>query len=237
MRGKFVMVDGLDGSGKGTIVDAMKEWAIDHGVNVLDLRDFCRENSRFPNEVEISSAAFIFSAEPTFCMVGQAIREELVRNTDTNYSAMTIAQAFSLDREILYKRVIIPALKLGKNVIQERGVISSLVYQPAQDRIQVSELLKLTGNRLALLNAPDTVIIAKVSAETVVRRLKLRTKKDDSIFDSLAFQRKLESRYTSDWLKTLFEKQGSTVMYMDTDDPKTPEDTKEEAKKLMDDLF
>ncbi len=237
MKHKFVMVDGLDGSGKGTIVDGLSEWAERMALKVLDIRKYCRENNSFPPQGDVDAADVILSSEPTFCYVGKAIREELVRANGRQYSAVSLAQAFALDREILYKSVIIPAVKAGKYVFQERGLISSLVYQPVQERIQVSELLKLPGNRLALQNSPSLLIIARVRPETVIKRLGLRQKKDNSIFDNLAFQRKLEERYTSEWLRNLFEQHGSKVEYLDTDEPKTPEQTKEEAVAVFRGFF
>src|SRR3989338_9240559 len=233
MKHKFVMVDGLDGSGKGTIVDGLAEWAERKAMSILDIRNYCRDKNDFPSVEEIEKAEVILSCEPTFCYVGKAIREELVRTSERRYSAWSLAQAFSLDREILYRRVIIPAVKAGKYIFQERGLTSSIVYQPVQERIQLSELLKLPGNRLAVQNAPSLLLIAKVSPDTVVKRLGLRTKKDYSIFDNLAFQRKLDERYSSEWLRRLFEQHGSKVEYIDTNEPKSEEDTKREAVEIL----
>ena len=230
---KFVMVDGPDGSGKGTIVSGLAELARAKLMKVLDLREYCRVNGRFPSEEEIGDADALVSCEPTFCFAGKAIREELVRTSGRKYSARSLAQAFSLDREMLYQAVIIPALKAGKFVFQERGLISSLVYQPVQERIQLSELLNLPGNRLAIQNAPSLLLIARVSPETAVKRLGLRAKKDNSIFDSLAFQRKVIDRYSSEWLRRLFEHHGSKVEYIDTDEPKSEEETRRETVEIV----
>ncbi|MBI2143818.1 thymidylate kinase [Candidatus Woesearchaeota archaeon] len=229
LKNRFVMVDGLDGSGKGTIVDALQKWAELKGMKVLDLRSYCREKNTFPEPEEALQYDAVVSAEPTFCYVGKAIREELVRALDRRYSAITLAQAFALDREMLYKRVLIPAIKAGKYVFQERGLSSSLVYQPVQEHIQLSELIKLPGNRTALQFAPNLFIIATVRPETVIKRLGTREKKDYSIFDNLSFQRNVDSRFRSDWLRQLFEQHGSKVVYLNTDEPKTAEDTQKEA--------
>jgi len=237
MKSKFVIVDGLDGSGKGTIVDGLTDWAEKEGLKVLDVREYCKEHGRFPSVEEINEFDAIISAEPSFCYIGKAIREEMVRASERKYSAWSLASAFSLDREILYNQVIIPSVKAGKYVIQERGLTSSLVYQPVQEHIQLSELLKLAGNRLSIQNAPGLLMIAKVLPETVVKRLGLRTKKDNSIFDNVAFQRKLEERYSSEWLRRLFEQHGSVVKYIDTNEPKTEEDTKSEAINIFKEVF
>lgn len=236
MKGKFVMIDGLDGSGKGTIADALMELVESENKKILDIRSFCQEKGTFPEPEELSEYDIILSAEPSFCYVGAAIRDELIRNNDRKYSAWSLTQAFSLDREILYKRVIIPALKAGKHVIQERGVVSNIVYQPVQEHIQLNELMKLPGNKLALQFAPDLLLIAKVNPDTVMKRLKDREKKDDSIFENLLFQKQINERYNSDWLKGLFERFGSKVMYIETEG-KTIEQTKDEAIQIWKDLF
>ena len=233
MKSFFVIVDGLDGSGKGAIVDAFQRWAESKGLKVLDLRTYCREKNVFPTADEISAHDAIVSSEPTFCYFGKAIREELVRISDVKYSAMSIAQAFALDREVLYKRVIIPALRMGKYVFQERGLSSSLVYQPVQEHIQISELLRLPGNKLALEHAPNVLMIVTVKPETVIGRLGIRQKADYSIFDNLSFQRKLDARYRSDWLRQLFEQHGSKVFYISSDEPKSVDETQREAVQLL----
>ncbi len=229
MRGKLVIADGLDGSGKGVIINALGSWAGSKGLRVLDLRE---TGSELPEPEELENYDVILSAEPTFSFVGKAIRDEMIRENNRKYSGWSLAFAFSIDREILYKRVIIPALNAGKHVFQERGVITSLVYQPVQERIQLSELMQLPGNKLALENSPDLLIISKIKPETVISRLGVRSKKDYSIFDNLSFQSKISERYSSDWLRQLFEKNGSKVFYLDTDDPKTEADTKNEAVSL-----
>lgn len=233
MKNRFVMVDGLDGSGKGTIVDALQKWAELKGMKILDLRSYCREHSKFPEPDEVLQYDAIVSAEPTFCYVGEAIREEMIRDNGRKYSAASLANAFALDREILYKRVIIPAIKAGKCVFQERGLSSTLVYQPVQEHIQLSELLRLSGNRTALQFAPGLFIIATVKPETVMQRLGTRTKKDHSIFDNLEFQRNIDERFRSEWLKQLFEQHGSKVVYLETSEPKTIEETQKEAVAVV----
>jgi thymidylate kinase len=69
---------------------------------------------------------------------------------------MTTAHAFALDRQILYNKFILPALKAGKTIIQERGVVSSLVYQPIQmENLTLRDLLNIDGNNIAIRNAPN----------------------------------------------------------------------------------
>jgi thymidylate kinase len=227
------MFDGLDGSGKGTLVNALKEYYEDKNKKVFDLREYWKENNDIPDITQLQEFDIIISSEPTHSMIGKVIREEIISKNARKYSGLSTAHAFALDREILYKKVIIPALRAGKTIIQERGVITSLVYQPVQlERITLRDIIYLPGNMLALKNTPDFLIITTVSPATVMKRLEAREKKDNAIFEERMFQRKIDERYRSEWLRKIFEKQGTKVIYFDTDEPKTVEDSSREIIEL-----
>ncbi|MBS3127965.1 deoxynucleoside kinase [Candidatus Woesearchaeota archaeon] len=226
--GFFVMIDGLDGSGKGTALDALKQWAAKK-KKVLDLREYGKKDQGYPKS--IAEYDVIISAEPTYVGYGKKIREELIQK-NKKHSAQEIAEAFAKDREALYTKIIIPALQQGKWVFQERGIVTSLVYQPAQG-VSLEKVKALPGNKLTLEHAPDLLIIMKVKPETTMLRLEKRKKKDNAIFENIAFQKKIENVYESSWLKKLFEKKGSTVVYLSTDPPLTAKDTKKEIVKIV----
>jgi dTMP kinase len=232
--GKFVMVDGLDGSGKGVAVTGLREYAESKGKKVLDLREYWKERGGFP---DISDYDVIVSAEPTFTGTGKKIREELIRNGSAA-TGKEIAEAFSQDREELYKKIIIPALEQGKWVFQERGVISSIVYQPmmGDSNVTLDFVKSLPGNKFCLEHAPDLMVITVVNPEVVIERLGEREKDDNAIFEKLEFQKKIREVYESGWLKELFEKHGSKVVYLDTNPPKTPEDTKKKIIEIFESL-
>ena len=113
---KFIMVDGLDGSGKGVAVDSLKEHVESKEWKVLDLREYWKDNDGFP---DISDYDVIISAEPTFTGTGKKIREELIKNGSTA-TGKEVADAFAEDRKELYKKIIITALEKDKLVFQER---------------------------------------------------------------------------------------------------------------------
>jgi thymidylate kinase len=113
-------------------------------------------------------------------------------------------------------------------------VITSIVYQPLMENSYTLEEIKgLEGNKFCLNNAPDLLIITIVNPEVVIERLKTRKKEDDAIFEQLEFQKKVKSIYESSWLKQLFEEKGSKVVFLDTNPPKTVEDTKNKAIKIL----
>ncbi len=208
-------MDGIDGSGKGTIVSALRKWASKKGLSVFDLREYWSSNHALPEQEDFQDFDVLVSAEPTFSLVGSAIRDELIRENKRRYSAYTTAQAYAIDRNILYKRVLIPALELDKYIFQERGVTTSITYQPVQaEPLALKKILELEGNQLALKYRPDILIIMDVKPETAIMRLVKRDKKDQAIFEKLEFQKKIDKRFKSKWFKDMFERLGSKVVYL-----------------------
>ncbi len=198
------MLDGIDGSGKSTILNAWKEDIAASGNAIFDLKKYWQTNGCYPNLSELKSYDFIFSCEPSYTGVGQVIRDELVRRED--YPPRAVAEAFSLDRLILYTKLIIPLLKEGKCVIQDRGVSSSLAYQSLQsDELNISFLSQLPGNKLALEYRPDYLVLLNLTPEEAIERLGKRSdKKDDAIFERLEFLKELDAKYKSEEFRDAF---------------------------------
>lgn len=235
-HGKFIMLDGIDGSGKGTIVKMFKRFLLCHGHSVFSVDDFCKKHHDFPESGDFRKAEVIFTSEPTYSMIGQAIRGEIIKDNNRHYSALTAAEAFALDRKILYKRIVIPALLAGKSVIQERGISTSLIYQPIQkEKLSLNKIMNLRGNKLALRYAPDLLIIAEVSPSVALMRTKNRAKKDEAIFEKAAFLSKAARRFKAPWFRNIFENRGTDVVYLNTE--KAPRVTQQEAIKIIENFF
>lgn len=232
-KNRFIMVDGLTGSGKSTIIKAVQAWAVECGHRVFRLHEWTE--SRPPSFRDITDFDVYFTNEPTRHWVGAAIRHELSRE-DNPYGGEELAHAFALDREILYRRLIIPALEAGKTVIQDRGVSSSLVYQPVmKDGIPLETVLALPGNALAMRHAPDALILTKLPAQTAFERIKTRAEESKGVFTDIAFLKLQEERYASTWLKKLFEDHGTKVFHLDTSMP--IEDVQKSAKQLIEHIL
>lgn len=211
----FIMVDGIDGSGKSTLVSTWKKYLSDQGNAIFDLKDFLKEKDHFPSVSEFKSYDFIFSAEPTYTGIGKVIREELIRQNNS-YSADAIAQAYSLDRLILYKKNIIPLIEDKKIIIQDRGISSSLAYQTSQNKtLSFETILEMPGNKLAMEYCPDHLIIVKTSAEVAIQRLNTRLdKQDNSIFEKQDFLKKLASQFESEQYQNIFKEHGTQIHYL-----------------------
>lgn len=226
---RFVMIDGIDGSGKSTVFTLFKKKLISQNRTIFDLTTAIKTSGRIPLFEELPETEFILSAEPTHAWVGAAIREEIIRK-DAGYGVGYAIEAFALDRAILYKRVLIPALKAGRKIIQDRGFTSSLAYQSVQGNMSMQEILNLPGNTLANQYAPDLFIHVDCPVEVTLGRLKKRLKQDDSLFERRQMLEKIQKAFSSNEFFSLLS-QNTERFYLSTDCPL--EDVRSEMQKLI----
>lgn len=232
-RGYFIVVDGLDGIGKGVIERALDEFEQRQGKATFDSIAFSRAHTKgLPELIDFWNPPHvhyhtIITAEPTYAGIGRTIRQELISKSVRSYKPATLIPAYSVDREISMKRVVIPALENGLNVIQGRCVASTLCYQGQASGLApegltkfAGELAKYEGNRMQLSEwAPDLLIIPTITnVAQLIERIKARManqKDDNSIFDNAEFQGKIKPFYESNELKALFERNGTRVAHLD----------------------
>jgi len=144
--GKFVVVEGLDGSGQTSQAELLRDFFIKKGYQV------------------------VLTKEPTLdSEVGKKIKEILEKKI--KLEPLKLQELFTKDREEHLKNTIIPALKQGKVVISDRYCFSSFAYGTA-DGIDLDKLIKMNGDFLL----PDLTIILKVSPEICISRIEKRGK-------------------------------------------------------------
>lgn len=232
-KGRFIIVDGITGSGKSTLLRAVQAWAEACHHRIFRLGEWT--DVAPPRFEDIAGYDVYFTYEPTRTWIGRAIRYELSRE-DEPYGGEELAHAFSLDRQIMYRRLIIPALAAGKTIIQDRGVSTSLVYQPIMpSSVPLETVMQFPGNRLALEFAPNALVLTKLPAEAAVKRIRERDDDSKGVFDQLEFLKKLEQRFEEPWLKELFEQRGTVVYDLDTSGPL--DDTNLKAQQLIDHIL
>ncbi len=224
----FLMTDGLDGVGKGEVLSAIVEYERETGRRTFDCNNWWGDlnNPSFdynPRASDIPKGSLLISAEPTFAGIGRRIRSEYISKNKRDYDPRVIAEAYALDRHELYTTTLLPVLSRGDDVIQSRGVVTSLVYQmldsadrSTQGGMDVSEIMDLAGNKFALSHVPTVLVIPTITdIDGLMARLDTREKKDNAIFETLDFQRRLKPLYESAWLREIFESRGCSVEFID----------------------
>lgn len=224
--GLHIIIEGIDGSGKSTVLNACKSWSEERGIRFFDVVGFSQKEGRLPDIEELGDATGLITAEPGFCWTGKAIREEIIakhEGPDTSdagrYSGWETAHAFALDRLVLFRRVIIPFLQghPGRIVFQDRGLGSTLAYQQLQDTsLSTERLLTLPGNEQTICFNPTMLLLIRTEAAAAMARLAKRTEKQDGdIFEDQDFQNRLVQRFLSDEVLGPFKQAGTVIGEVD----------------------
>jgi dTMP kinase len=143
MIGRFVVVEGGDGSGKSTQLTRL--------VHALRA-----------NELDV-----VATFEPGGTQAGAAIRE-LVLHGEEPVTPVAEALLMAADRAQHVAEVVRPALDAGRWVVSDRFVPSSLVYQGVVRGVGVDVIDAV--NQLAVEAAPPDVVVVLDVPEDLIRR-------------------------------------------------------------------
>jgi len=164
MRGRFIVIEGMDGAGTTT-----------------QTRQLRSHLERYGRRVHTTS-------EPTTHAVGKTIREYLSGRFENKHLMETLALLFAADRLIHYDEDIEPKLESGMDVISDRYVFSSLVYQG----------LSLPKQWVTTLNqhapSPDLTVIVDIPIDDAMARRATRGGEQE-IFEKAQFQENIRKRY------------------------------------------
>ena len=142
--GKFIVFEGLDGSGQSTQVSLLRDYLIKKGHQVFATK------------------------EPTLdSEAGRKLRQAL--DEKAKLDPAELQKLFVEDRAEHLKNQIIPALKEGKFVISDRYFFSTFAFG-SSDGLDLEWLIKLNDNFLL----PDIAFILKTSPRVCVERIEKR---------------------------------------------------------------
>jgi dTMP kinase len=143
--GFFLAFEGGEGAGKSTQIEAFVEWLKARGDDVLTTR------------------------EPGGTSIGTQIRKVLLDPEGKTMDPHAEALLYAADRAQHVAEVIKPALEVGKTVVSDRFIDSSLAYQGLARGLGLQDVYEIS--KWAVDNTlPELVIYLKLDAHTGLRR-------------------------------------------------------------------
>jgi dTMP kinase len=145
-NGRFIVVEGGEGSGKDTQIRLLQE---KYGDNV------------------------VFTREPGGTPLGQVLRDMLLHKSHGSVALPTELFLFLADRAQHAEEVIVPALAAGKTVISNRSWISFIAYQIyGREQFAWKELVEASIAKIFEKCPIDLAIIFDMDPEIGFERMK-----------------------------------------------------------------
>ncbi len=167
-RGKFIVLEGIDGSGKGTVGKML--------VSYLFGR--------------VKSSHLFWTREPYDSPYLAEIRNILKETNDPKENARQLSELFVKDRK-MHAQVIERHLAEGTHVVCDRYKHSTLVFQQAQG-LSFEELVKMHEGLLV----PDITIILDVPEDVALKRILGDSNRTHlEVFERSEFLKKLRGLY------------------------------------------
>ena len=153
MKGKFIVLEGIDGCGKTTQINELSKWLPKSGlIN--------------------KNASLIKTREPGGSILGREIRDMILKNNKSNSpSILTELLLYSADRAEHISKIILPALQNGNWIISDRFSGSTLAYQGYGREINI-DIIKKLENIVCKNIKPDLTFFLEISPEESILRRK-----------------------------------------------------------------
>ena len=151
MKGKFIVFEGIDGSGKTTQINQLSKWLIS--------TDLIPENNKL-----------VITREPGGTKLGKSIRS-LLLDTSIGKSPDSITELllYAADRSQHVNEIIRPTLDQGDWVISDRFCGSTLAYQGYGRKLDINLIKDLEAIATQGI-APDITFLLDIPIEESIRR-------------------------------------------------------------------
>ena len=167
LAGRFIVLDGPDGTGKSTQVARLAEHVCKAGVPVCTVRD------------------------PGGTAIGDKVRAILLDKAHDEMCAPCETMLYMASRAQLVAQVIRPALVRGECVISDRYISSTIAYQGAGG-VDIESIRRVADVAVGSL-WPDLTIVLDIDAEVGLTRLKGAPDRMES--KALAFHRRVRELF------------------------------------------
>jgi len=153
MRGKFIVIEGIDGCGKTTQIDELSKWLPKSGL--------IKKGSKL-----------ITTREPGGSQLGKKLRSLILDNNEKiKPSSLAELLLYSADRAEHVSKIIAPALKNNDWIISDRFSDSTLAYQGYGRNINL-EIIKNIESIVCQGQCPDLTFFLEISPEESIMRRK-----------------------------------------------------------------
>ncbi len=179
LKGKYIVIEGLDGAGTTTQLHEM--------------------GSYFK---EISEPA-ITIAEPGDTVIGGLLRK-IIKNSSIKRLPESNLDMFTISRRELAAQVIEPNIDNGIHVVSDRNWFSSVAYQGFGEGIDHQHIVERMKQALGRFFMPDLVVIVKVPVDVAIERMIERDETKQDYFESMGetYFEKVYQGY--EWLSSEF---------------------------------
>jgi dTMP kinase len=168
MRGRFIVVEGIDGSGKSTVAARIADELTRRGRRVLRTR------------------------EPGGTPLSEKIRALLLDAKNSEMVPFTELFLYMASRAQLVDAVIRPSLRDGIDVVCDRYYYSTAAYQGAAGRVGIPVVLAV-AEKIAKFEKPDLVALLDVDPEVAQKRDGIRNDRVES--KGLDYQKRVRAGF------------------------------------------
>lgn len=169
-KGYFISMEGLDGCGKTTQINAVEKFLHEMGFSVRRSR------------------------EPGGCTISEKIRELLLDINNTGMNDICEVLLYAASRAQHVAQVIKPAIEQGQVVLCDRFVDSSVAFQGSGRQLGVPLIQQI--NAPAVNGCyPDTTVYLRLDHETALRRRENATALDRIENEKSSFHARVEAGF------------------------------------------
>ncbi len=179
MKGKFITLEGGEGSGKSSALEYVKRKLDEDGVR------------------------YILTREPGGTPISEEIRSVILDKANTGMDPMTEALLYAASRRQHLVSKVIPALEEGTNVISDRFLDSSLAYQGGARGLGIEKVYALNQYATDGL-LPDLTLLFDLDPEKGLERIGENADREVNRLDleKLSFHKAVRSHFLK--LKEMF---------------------------------
>jgi dTMP kinase len=170
-RGKFIVIEGMEGAGKSSAISVVKKHLQQHSIDYINTR------------------------EPGGTPLAEQLRN-IIKSADFDEVLTQQTELFLMyaSRSQLLENRILPALTQGKWVIGDRHDLSSRAYQGGGRQID-DKILAIIADITLQGFKPDLTLYLDISPEIGLSRAKARGKLDRIELEQLDFFHRVRNKY------------------------------------------